>query len=132
MEDIRWQQRFQNYERSLMHLTTATDIAFPDIVQKAALIQFFEMSFELAWKTMKDYLEAEGYNEIRSPRDSIKKAFEIGLIGNGTDWLQALEDRNNSSHAYHEEMANEICHLITSKYFPLLQDLYQVLSEKLK
>jgi hypothetical protein len=44
MEDIRWQQRFQNYERSLMHLTTATDIAFPDIVQKAGLIQFFEMS----------------------------------------------------------------------------------------
>ena len=132
MDDIRWQQRFQNYEKSLTHLTMAAGIVSPDIVQKAGLIQFFEMSFELAWKTMKDYLEAEGYNEIRSPRDTIKKAFEIGLIANGHDWLQALEDRNNNSHAYDEEMANEICELIISKYFPLLQDLYQRLLQKSK
>jgi nucleotidyltransferase substrate binding protein (TIGR01987 family) len=116
----------------LTHLTTALGIVSPDIVQKAGLIQFFEMSFELAWKTMKDYLEAEGYNEIRSPRDTIKKVFEISLIANGHDWLQALEDRNNSSHAYDEEMANEICELIILKYFPLLQDLYQRLLQKWK
>jgi nucleotidyltransferase substrate binding protein (TIGR01987 family) len=132
MDDIRWQQRFQNYKKSMTHLTTAVGIVSPDIVQKAGLIQFFEMSFELAWKTMKDYLEAEGYNEIRSPRDTIKKVFEISLIANGHDWLQALEDRNNSSHAYDEEMANEICELIILKYFPLLQDLYQRLLQKWK
>lgn len=47
--DIRWKQRFQNFERSLQYLEQALQITHPDIIQKAGLIQFFEMSFELAW-----------------------------------------------------------------------------------
>ena len=80
MDDVRWKQRLQNFGKAFNHLKSAIQINNPDIVQKAGIIQFFEMSFELAWNTMKDYLQDQGYPDIKSPKESIKKAFEIGFI----------------------------------------------------
>jgi nucleotidyltransferase substrate binding protein (TIGR01987 family) len=131
-KDIRWQQRLQNFEKSMQLLEKAMDIDRPDIIQKAGLIQFFEMSFELAWNTMKDYLEEQGFQEIRSPRDTIKKAFETGLIKNGQLWLESLQDRNNTSHAYDEKAAETIVTEICNSYFPLLKDLLKTLTKNTK
>lgn len=61
--DIRWKQRFHNLKKSFSGLETALKITNPDIVQKAGIIQFFEMTFELAWKTIKDYLEYNGFEQ---------------------------------------------------------------------
>jgi nucleotidyltransferase substrate binding protein (TIGR01987 family) len=128
-KDIRWRQRLRNFEKSMRFLEKAMDIDHPDIIQKAGLVQFFEMSFELAWNTMKDYLEEQGFQGIRSPRDSIKKAFETGLIKNGQLWLESLQDRNNTSHMYDEEAAETIVTEIRKSYFPLLKDLLITLAK---
>lgn len=85
-QDVRWEQRFQNYTKSMRHLEDALQIPDPDIVQKAGIIQFFEMSFELALNMVKDYLEDQGFQDILSPRGALKKAFETGIIENGHDW----------------------------------------------
>ncbi len=129
-EDIRWKQRFQNYRKSLKYLEQALDIPQPDIIQKAGLIQFFEMSFELAWNVIKDYLEEQGFVEIRSPRSALKTAFETGLIEDGHSWMQLLDDRNLTSHAYDEATVDIIENLIHQKYYPLLKQLYDTLSYK--
>lgn len=119
-QDIRWKQRFQNFEKSLHYLENAMNIMNPDIIQRAGLIQFFEMSFELAWNTMKDYLEGQGFLDVKSPRAAIKKAFETGLITDGHLWLKALEDQNLTSHTYDENTANQVVELIRNSYYPLL------------
>lgn len=129
-EDIRWKQRFQNYEKSLKYLEDALDIQSPDIIQRAGIIQFFEMTFELAWNTMKDYLEEEGFLNLNSPRDAIKKAFEIDLIIDGHAWLKALEDRNLTSHTYDEETAAEVEDLIRNNYYHLLKEFSDVMKQK--
>jgi len=129
-KDLRWKHRFQNFERALTYLEQALNIQRPDIVQKAGLIQFFEMSFELAWNVIKDYLEEQGYIEIRSPRSALKKAFEIGLIEDGHNWMKLLDDRNMTSHAYDEATLNTIEELIHQKYYPLLKQLYDTLHYK--
>ncbi|MEO5673592.1 MAG: HI0074 family nucleotidyltransferase substrate-binding subunit, partial [Chitinophagales bacterium] len=102
----------------------------PDIIQRAGMIQFFEMTFELAWNTLKDYLEEQGFNEIKSPRSAIKKGFEIDLIADGESWLKLLEDRNLTSHAYDLAMAKEIEKLIRTKYYPLIKELCEELKQK--
>lgn len=122
-QDIRWKQRFQNFEKSLHYLDEAMKITNPEIIQRAGLIQFFEMSFELAWNTMKDYLEEQGFIDVKSPRSAIKKAFEIGMVADGHTWLKALEDRNLTSHTYDENTVNQIVDLIRNNYYPLLVDL---------
>jgi nucleotidyltransferase substrate binding protein (TIGR01987 family) len=125
--DIRWRQRYQNFEKSLRYLEQAMAINNPDIIQRAGLIQFFEMSFELAWNTLKDYLEEQGFIDVKSPRAAIKKAFETGLVTDGHNWLKALEDRNLTSHTYDEATANQVVELIRNSYYPLLAALNQEL-----
>jgi nucleotidyltransferase substrate binding protein (TIGR01987 family) len=127
--DIRWKQRFQNFEKALKHLEVALQIDEPDMLQKAGIIQFFEMSYELAWNTLKDLLEAQGFTEVRSPRGTFKKAFEIGLISEGHTWLELLNDRNLTAHTYDDIKATEVERLIHHKYFPILKSLYDTLKE---
>lgn len=129
-EDIRWKQWFTNFEKSFKHLEFALKIENPDIVQKAGIIQFFELTHELAWKLMKDYLEAQGFSDVKSPRNAIKKSFETGLIADGHTWMELILDRNLTAHTYDEEKATEVEKLIKNKYFKLLDDLYLTFSKK--
>jgi len=98
-------------------------------IEKAGLIQFFEVGFELAWKVMKDYLIAEGY-EVKSPRETIKEAFQYGLIEDGTLWLEALEKRNLSAHTYDESILEELENLIVHSYYPMMEKLKDALATK--
>ncbi len=118
-EDIRWKQRFQNFTSSMKHLKLALDIPQPTIIEKAGLIQFFEVCFELSWNVLRDYLEEQGFMELKYPRESIKKAFETGLIGDGNIWLEALSDRNITSHLYDEPMADKAIVEIRNRYYPV-------------
>ena len=98
--DIRWKQRFQNYKNVLSNLKKSMEIENLDIVQKAGLIQFFEITYELAWNLMKDYLQEQGYIDVKSPRNAIKRAFETELISDGHKWLELLNDRNLTAYSY--------------------------------
>ncbi len=105
------------------HLENALQIPEPDRVQKAGINHFFEMSFELAWNRVKDYLEVQGFVDIRSPRAALKKAFEINLLENGHDWMDLLQDRNLTAHIDDEQKATEMEKHLQEKYFPLVNAL---------
>lgn len=77
---------------------------------------------------MKDYLENQGYTEIGTSRNAIKKSFEIGLVEDGHAWMDLLVDRNLSVHTYEEEKANSLDLLIRTKYIQLFQKLRNTLS----
>lgn len=131
MSDIRWKQRFQNFERACALLERTAKNPKLSEAERGGLIQFFEMAFELSWKLLKDYLTAEGY-EVKSPREAFKQAFQIGLIVDGGDWLLALEDRNLISHTYDEATALRVEKKIRKEYFPLLQALHLSFEAKAK
>lgn len=123
--DIRWKQRFQNFEKAILLFENGLAIKNPSLTEKAGIIQFFEISLELAWKLLKDYQEAQGVQELNFPRQRIKEAFQSNLISNGHIWLEALTDRNLTSHTYDEVLANELVLTLEQKYYPLLADLYK-------
>lgn len=131
MTDVRWKQRFQNFDRACALLERTA--AKPDLseAERGGLIQFFEMAFELSWKLLKDYLTLEGY-QIASPREAIKQAFQNGLISDGEAWLMALEDRNLTTHTYDEATALRVEKKIRNDYFPLLQSVRAAFEEKLE
>lgn len=122
-KEIRWKQRFTNLEKSFKLLERTNAIENLSEAEKGGLIQFYEICFELSWKTMKDYLESEGF-EVKSPREAIKLAFQTGLVKDGELWIQALEDRNLTSHIYDEETINKIVEKIQVTNFILLKKLY--------
>ena len=131
-QDIRWKQRFQNYEKAFKRLSRAIEVvksAPDDDLLQSGLVQTYEYTFELAWKTLKDYLTLEGF-EVRSPRETIRQGFQSGYIMNGEDWLQALADRNLTTHIYDNEIIIRVLNGIFERYFFLLQDFYVSFKEK--
>lgn len=120
--DIRWKQRYHNFSKSfrLLNDTLESDIEALNDLEAMGLIQAFEMSFELAWKTLKDFLEYEGY-DVKSPRGTIREAFKQGYLPSAETWLQCLEDRNATTHAYDEEMAKQVLEAIRDVYHPMLK-----------
>lgn len=131
-QDIRWKQRFQSYEKAFKRLSRAIEVvksAPDDDLLQSGLVQTYEYTFELAWKTLKDYLTLEGF-EVRSPRETIRQGFQSGYIMNGEDWLQALADRNLTTHIYDNEIIIRVLNGIFERYFFLLQDFYVSFKEK--
>lgn len=128
-EDIRWKQRFSNYKKAAIQLTEFIEKGELNKFEVQGLIQCFEYTFELAWKTMKDYLEQEGF-EVKSPRGTIQTAFQIQLITDGHIWIDALNKRNLMAHTYDEGVAKEAEQLIKEKYYPAIKELLNKLEEQ--
>ena len=129
-KDIRWRQRFENFEKSYVLLEKTIGIEAPSVVERAGLIQFFEVTFELSWKVLKDYLESQDVNP-KFPRDTIKEAFKYELIQDGDTWMTMLNDRNLTVHTYDESRAAEIELKIRTAFFPAIQRLYVLMKERL-
>ncbi|MBU0650914.1 nucleotidyltransferase substrate binding protein [bacterium] len=123
MTNLRWEQRFQNFENAYNRFCDAVKRESNDELLQAGLIQTFEFTFELAWKTLKDYLQFYGF-KVSAPREVIKQAFQEKYIKDGEVWLDALEKRNVIAHTYNEGQAKEVVKLIKEKYFPIIKDAY--------
>jgi len=136
-QDIRWEQRFSNYRKAVEKLRQAVkyikdkfeeedeDInqaeSVLDEVLKEGLIQRFEYTHELAWNVMKDYAEYQGDASIRGSRDATRAAFKMSLVTNGEVWMDMIKSRNETSHTYNEETADEIFLKIIEEYFPAFE-----------
>ena len=133
MHDIRWKQRFDNLQSTYQRLQHAVqaNVATPnnDLIQMA-LIKAFEMTFELSWKTIKDYLKYNGI-DVKLPREVIKQAFTNDIITDGQLWIDMLEDRNLMAHTYDEVRALKAVNHICQRYMVGLEQLHQYLSAKL-
>ena len=125
-QDIRWQQRFQNYSIALRQLESAVQLAeqksLSDL-EKQGMIQAFEFTHELAWNVIKDYFEFQGNPSIAGSRDASREAFQKGLIVDGNIWMEMIKSRNQTSHAYNKKIANEIVDKIQKNYFPAFIEL---------
>ena len=124
--DIRWKQRFQNFDRAYVLLRDALDRG-PEalsLLEKEGVIQRFEYTFELAWKTLKDYLE-EGGLVISpvTPRQVIKEAFAAKVIADGQVWINMLDIRNLLSHTYDGSVFEQAVTAIAQNYLPALKAL---------
>jgi len=119
-EDIRWKQRFQNFKKALTALRAAVELAsqreLTDL-EKQGMIQCFEFTFELAWNTVKDYLEEQGITGIIGSKNAVRYAFNEGIIEDGEIWMDMINDRNLASHVYDEETANNLFKAIKSNYY---------------
>lgn len=131
-QDIRWKQRFENFDRAMKKLVSfaeeenkhGTDI------HQVALIGAFESTFELGWKTLKDYLKFSGIH-VALPRDIIKQAFHYNLIEDGQMWIDMMEDRNIRSHVYDEEKAMAAILNIKNNYIAAIIQVHTLLKYKL-
>jgi nucleotidyltransferase substrate binding protein (TIGR01987 family) len=119
-QDLRWIQRFDNFKRAFAQLADAAAQAKQrklSVLEEQGLIQAFEYTHELAWNTLKDFLEARGTAvKIYGSRDATREAFAAELIVNGEAWMKMIEHRNETSHSYNERIAAAIVEAILTLY----------------
>lgn len=126
-KDIRWHQRFENFHKAFLQLTEANEI-FDRLsrLEKEGLVQRFEYTFELAWKTLKDFLEAQDV-EAKFPRDVIKSAFQYELVLDGEIWMDMLDKRNILAHTYDESRFEFAVNKINGEYYGALKQVHDIL-----
>jgi nucleotidyltransferase substrate binding protein (TIGR01987 family) len=131
--DIRWKQRFENYQKAFGQLKSAIDEngVNPIDIIKEGIIQRFEFTHELAWKVMKDYLAYEDIQNVTGSRSATKEAFSIGLITNGQVWMDMIESRNKTVHTYNKDVLEREFKKIVMSYFELFERFEQKMSTML-
>ena len=130
--DIRWIQRFDNYQRALQTLSRAVALSAErplSELEQQGLIQGFEFTHELAWNLLKDFLEAQGIAGLIGSRDAIRTAFKNGLLADGETWMEMIKARNLSSHTYQLELANRLAAEILQRFYPAFLALEQKMQE---
>jgi len=147
-KDIRWEQRLANYRKALAMFSTAIQIISDfdkednkDLevnyeslnaiaqLQKEGLIQRFEYTHELAWNVMKDYAEYQGNTSVKGSRDATREAFKMQLITDAETWMDMITTRNDTSHTYNEDIAEEIYIKIVNSYYPVFIDFQNKMEE---
>lgn len=120
-QDIRWKQRFSNFEKAIKQLSEGIENnrENPSNLIKEGIIQRFEFTHELAWKVLKDYLEYEGFQNISGSRTTTKEAFNKGLITDGQTWMDMIASRNNTVHTYDEKVLETEFNNIVKRFYPL-------------
>jgi nucleotidyltransferase substrate binding protein (TIGR01987 family) len=123
-KDIRWVQRFQNFEKAFLRLKEAIEAESLNELERNGLIQRFEFTIDLAWKVMKDYLEEKGFAFKPSPKDTLRQAQESGFIDYAQVLIDGLDIRNELSHDYDGQKFEKSEAYLREEIFPALQKLW--------
>lgn len=130
MDDLirKLRQSFENLERALNRLEEALNENQENSLIVDGTILRFKLTIDVYWKTLKRLLAREGI-EAKTPRETLKEAYQVGWLQNEQAWLQMLKDRNETSPAYDEEMARKILQNIVH-YFPEMKNTFQKLKQQ--
>ncbi len=147
-QDKRWEQRFSNFVKALHKLSQAVEYIMDNLLDKGepiddsasgfvldemikeGLIQRFEYTHELAWNVMKDYATFQGNNNVGGSRDATREAFQLKLFSEGKVWMDMIISRNQTSHTYNEDTAEEIYSKIMNAYYPAFLEFQKNMEAK--
>ena len=131
-KDIRWKQRFQNFEKAFIKLKEGVEQKELNELERNGLVQRFEFTLDLAWKVMKDFLEEKGFVFKPSPKDTIRLASESGFIDYAQILIDALELRNELAHDYDGDKFEKGEAAIRKEIFPALEKLRNFFVDQMK
>lgn len=123
-QDIRWKQRFQNFEKAFTRLKEAVEMKELNELERNGLIQRFEFTLDLSWKVMKDFLEEKGFAFKPSPKDTFRLAQESGYITYAQELIDGLDIRNELSCDYNGEKFEQSETQLRKEIFVALEKLY--------
>ena len=130
----RWKYRFANYSRQFVLLQEAVETMVErplTQLEKEGTIQRFEVAMELAWNTVKDYLESQNVIfDVVTPRSVLRRAFSANVVSDGTVWMDALDARNKMSHTYDLKLFEQVIRDIQERYLPAMSELYLFFVDK--
>ncbi|MEJ0056014.1 MAG: HI0074 family nucleotidyltransferase substrate-binding subunit [Bacteroidota bacterium] len=130
-KDVRWVQRFQNFEKAFFKLKEALEKDRLNELERNGVVQRFEFTLELCWNVMKDYMQEQGLEFQLTPKGTFRQAQKSGLIDFGEVLIDALEVRNVLSHDYNEDEFEIAEGKIREEIFPAIEKVYSFFAGQL-
>lgn len=132
VRDVRWIQRFESFKKALVQLDEAVALKEQrelTKLEKQGMIKAFECSHELAWNTLKDFLQSRGNIDIFGSRDATRETFKSNLIDDGDVWMEMIQSRSLTTYTYNEGTADEMVRHVHRSYFSQLINLRNKLAD---
>lgn len=131
--DEKFNKRFVSFCNSLDALAEARERDLSDSFVLSGTSAKFSITFDLAWKVMKDilvqYYAITGF-VAGSPREVLRESFKANLISDET-WMEMLKVRNQLAHDYDCDIVKEHCNTIIGTYIDLLYEFEKAVKELL-
>ena len=108
---------------ALVRLKDAAKLSGRVMINRDATIKRFEFTFEIAWKIMQTIVNLN-IKEVYGPRNVIREAAKLGLIDNPKKWFLFLESRNESTHIYHDAIAQKV-YKSAIEFIPYVESLVE-------
>lgn len=126
-----FETRLASYSDSLASLREAPQRDPEDSFVLSGTASKFSITFELAWKTMRDVLT--GYYGTTGfvtglPRETLRTSFRLQLISDDR-WMDMLDLRNQLAHDYDLSTVRAAFETITTSYLDLFDELERKLVE---
>lgn len=133
--DEKFMKRYESFKNSLASLSEARERDLSDSFVLSGTSAKFSITFDLAWKVMKDilvqYYAITGF-VAGSPREVLRESFQAGLI-HGDEWMMMLKVRNQLAHDYDGMIVKFYCRMIVDVYLNKFEEFQkrveQLLSE---
>lgn len=126
-------KKYDNFCAALANLKDIFAYQEPyDNVILTGLVGLYEICFEQSWKAMKEILQLNGVaeGETGSPRQTLKTAYQLGMIKDEQVWLNALVTRNNVAHAYNQAVALDIIAQTKDIFYQMFCELQEELEQR--
>ena len=130
--DIRWKQRYQNFHDVFLRLKEAVELPELNELERNGLVQRFEFTLEMAWKTLKDFLQYNEFTFNPSPKDTLRLAQQSGYIDYAQELIDGFELRNMLSHDYSGEKFLTAEKQFRTVIYPVIEKLYLFLASELE
>ena len=131
--DEKFIRRFESFKNSLDSLAEARQRDLSDSFVISGTSAKFSITFDLAWKVMKDilvqYYAITGF-VAGSPREVLRESFKANLISDET-WMEMLKVKNQLAHDYDCDIVKEHCNTIIGTYIDLLYEFERAVKELL-
>lgn len=129
--DEKFRRRFQSFCNSLDALAEARQRDLADSFVLSGAGAKFSITFDLAWKVMKDILVQHyaitGF-VAGSPREVLRESFKANLISDDA-WMDMLKVRNELAHDYDCEIVKAHCNTIVETYIDLFYEFEDVVKQ---
>ena len=131
MSEVQIQHSMENLGSALARLEDVLSRPLNEDNRDITILRF-TFVFELSWKALRRFLLYDKIprNEIASPRDVLRKSYQVYWLTDDQLWLNMADDRNNLVHTYDEELANAVYERIKNSYAPEFQRLFEFLTAK--
>ena len=125
-----WKESYETFKKAHSKLTEFVETDDNSEKDRSAIINAFQYTFELWWKTLQKYMQQQELLEEFGPAATIRTAFHYQFIDDGDAYMTMLKDRNLITHTYKEDVAKDIYENIKNKYIELFDDFIREYDEK--